>query len=285
MTAPNPRPNSSAFVPLNDLIVSGKLRDLLIHNHLDRVDALFRAPSEISLTKPGLEVGRERLRLTLRDAAGGQHVCYLKRYTGISTRLSCRISKSSKAQIEWENLCELNARGIPAPEPIAFGQSVTPKGSRSALLMRAAPGRSLEQWLAEDLRLNGRARELSKRLAVLIRRFHDTGFVHRDMYLCHVFWDPDAATESSLHLIDVQRVTRPNWRLMRWIVKDLAALNYSASCVGLSRSRRLDFLKEYLGACKLDAMARRLAYRIAGKTMQIERHDARRTQRLAKAGS
>jgi hypothetical protein len=108
---------------------------------------------------------------------------------------------------------------------------------------------------------------------------HRCGFVHRDLYLSHIFHDAEARPEESLHLIDLQRVHRPRGAGRRWIVKDLAALNYSVPPRLVRRTDRLRWLTYYLGTPKLDASARRLVYRIVGKTQSIARHDRRRTAR------
>ena len=115
-------------------------------------------------------------------------------------------------------------------------------------------------------------------------RLHTGGYVHRDLYLSHIFFDPDAPLDDALCLIDLQRMIRPAVNRRRWIVKDLAALNYSASptrgdAIGpsdlVSQADRLRWLKLYLGAVKLDGSARRLAYRVIGKTMRIQSRAAR----------
>ena len=57
-------------------------------------------------------------------------------------------------------------------------------------------------------------RALARDLGALVRRMHELGFWHRDLYLCHVF----AAREGGgwrLTLIDLARVgrkARPRWR-------------------------------------------------------------------------
>jgi len=114
--------------------------------------------------------------------------------------------------------------------------------------------------------------------APLITRLHRAGLVHRDLYLSHLFFDAAALPQDAFRLIDLQRVFRPRWRLERWIVKDLAALNFSTPSRRVSRADRLRWLRTYLGGSKLDARARRLVYRILGRTQRLHRREsARRT--------
>jgi hypothetical protein len=162
---------------------------------------------------------------------------------------------------------------------------------RSALLTAEVPGRSLEAWAKEWTRHDGAARQapyppairplirgVLPMLAELVGRFHGAGYVHRDLYLAHVFFDRDT---QALRLIDLQRVLRPTLGRRRWIIKDLASLNYSTPPDLVSTTDRVRWLKLYLGLARLDARARRLIYRIVGKTRQIARHDARRRGRLS----
>jgi hypothetical protein len=112
--------------------------------------------------------------------------------------------------------------------------------------------------------------------AELVSRLHEQGYIHRDLYLSHVFFDLDAEIEDSLHLIDLQRVIRPRWGWRRWIVKELASLNFSAPPHLVTGADRVRWLKHYLHLPKLDVSAKRLAYRVIGKTQRIARHDRRR---------
>lgn len=124
-------------------------------------------------------------------------------------------------------------------------------------------------------------RSVASAIAQLVGRFHAAGFVHRDLYLSHILYDPDAAAGEELHLIDLQRVFKPSYFRLRWIIKDLAALNFSSQSPLITRTDRLRWLKKYLVVAKLEVDLRSLIYRIAGKTMAIARHDASRTRRLA----
>jgi hypothetical protein len=105
---------------------------------------------------------------------------------------------------------------------------------------------------------------------------HRLGFVHRDLYLSHIFFHEGQLAGPKLSLIDLQRVGKPRWRQSRWVVKDLAALNFSAPASLISRADRLRWLVAYLRCASLDAAGRRLAYRVIGKTERIARKELRR---------
>jgi hypothetical protein len=143
----------------------------------------------------------------------------------------------------------------------------------SFLLMRQTPGESLERWLpahvpARDQEADpaGRRRRLD-RLAEFVARFHRAGFVHRDLYLSHVFIETGGGgADDSFALIDLQRVFRPRWRARRWAVKDLAAMHFSTPADRVGVMERLRFLCRYARRCGRFGPARDLARSVERKT-------------------
>ena len=168
--------------------------------------------------------------------------------------------------------------GIACARSVALGEELRGRRERrSVLVSEAAPGQSLERWMARWHEFRpSTAREVSLGVARLVSKLHRKGYVHRDLYLSHIFYDSTCGGDEALRLIDLQRVIRPRWRQARWIVKDLASLNFSAPPQCFSRADRLRWLLVYLGTGKLDATARRLAYQVVGKTMRIRRRAGRK---------
>ncbi len=311
-TAPPAPGLDSDVVRHNDLLVIRSFLDQVIASGLDSLDAIFAATNDDSFSKPGLDPWRERLCVRIDHArnpqpgeqraipiddslgaASGIRTVFVKRYTRPPRRacrqvLRARCGARSFAGLEWTWLRAFGEHGIAAAEPIAFGEEL--RGgieTRSAILIAPVPGASLESIVlrtrpGQSLNI----RKVSPHLARLIARMHRCGFIHRDLYLAHVFYDSASWPENCLRLIDLQRVLRPRILLNRWIVKDLAALNYSTPTTAASSADRFRWLVEYLrgrtvSEAEVRRSARRLAYRIAGKTLQIARHDRARTQRLA----
>jgi tRNA A-37 threonylcarbamoyl transferase component Bud32 len=126
-------------------------------------------------------------------------------------------------------------------------------------------------------RSDARKRELVRQIARLVRRFHRAGFYHRDLYLCHIFVREERGN-FALYLIDLQRVRqkRPGQVGRRWLVKDLAALNYSAPAGIITRTDRMRFVRDYLGLKRLDGVARKLVGSVVAKTGRIARHDEKK---------
>jgi hypothetical protein len=91
---------------------------------------------------------------------------------------------------------------------------------------------------------------------------------HQDFYLGHLMRpmnDPDG----ELCVIDLGRVRQRENLGRRWIIKDLAQLDYSARFV--SRSDRLRFLRAYLGR-DLQDRDDDFIRRIRRKSARIARH-------------
>lgn len=270
-----------------DLTIAEGYEQVLVANGLDSLDALFNLPDAESLSKPGLGAWRERFRLTL-DTGGERRTFYLKRFRDPPPSARREVQRSgtgasSVAGLEWAWMKCLGADGIECVKPVAFGERLCRgKETQSAIVTLAVPGDSLERW-AGRWGEGDRARidSLIPTLAAFVARLHERGYVHRDLYLSHIFYDPTRQPET-LHLIDVQRVMRPRRRHRRWIIKDLAALNFSAPRDLVFSAQRLRWLTHYLGASKLDGSARRLVYRIVGKTCKMARHEEHRTARWQK---
>ncbi len=258
---------------------------------LDSLDALFAVHGE-SLGKPGLDQWRQRIRLTL-DVNGETQTFYLKRFDRPPKKIQREVRKcgvqsgdvATIAGLEWARMWQLVRAGVNGPQPIAMGELLH-RGDemRSAVLMKSVAGKSLESWCGEwKIDDHEHISALIEPAASLIRKFHNQGFVHRDLYLAHLFFDPEADIEDSLSLIDLQRMIEPRTLRLRWIVKDLASLNYSAPQPLVTRTHRLRWLRRYAGVKKLGKAERQLAYLIIGKTQQIARHDRRRNDRLGRS--
>ncbi len=278
-------PGTPDVVRLNDLIVSAAYAPHLRAGRLDSLDRLFAVPNDGALAKPGLDTWRERIRLTL-TVEDTPRTFYLKRFQDPprAAAKSCRRSGSgakSVAGVEWNWLNRLMHGGIPCARPIAFGElHLGRQELRSAILTEAVGGDSLETWANRwDDNNRDTIQALLTPLARLIARLHERGYMHRDLYLSHVFFDPSAPPQRSLTLIDLQRMIHPGVRRRRWVVKDLAALDFSTPPALISRTDRLRWLTQYLGLTKLDDPARRLVYRVIGKSQQIARHQRRRARR------
>jgi len=109
------------------------------------------------------------------------------------------------------------------------------------------------------------------KVADFVRRFHATGYRHRDLYLAHIFLSRGA----DLYLIDLHRCFRPRLLGCRYAVKDLAQLHYSCPAEKISNADRLRFFLEYLGQDTLTPADKNMIRRIHCKAVRMARHDRR----------
>ena len=275
------------------LYMAADHRSLLCRHGLGKLEAVFSWRAGQRLDKPGLEVWRQRWRIRLDDGETEptERTLYLKRFEHPPLRRQLQRWRQghlmlSTAGIEWLNAQQLAAADVATAKPAAFGQMMLgPWEWRSFVLLDEVEGESLERWVPKHLAPADRESDLGRRrvlvdqLARFVARFHRSGFVHRDLYLSHLFIMCSEAGVPALAgdgvvftLIDLQRVFRPRWRRRRWVVKDLAALNYSTPWDRVGWFERLRFLCRYARACGRFGSARRLASLIEAKTARIARH-------------
>lgn len=207
--------------------------------------------------------------------AGSEHVFFLKRHTRPPLkeyikpffRLTWPILG---ARNEWNAILKFHEARIPTMTPAALGEC----GGRSLLLTAAIQGcRKLSQVMDGTRRIDAEhdvqaARPIVRSIARAARTMHSHGLHHQDFYLGHLMIPEDGPPEP-LYVIDLGRVRQSRHLSRRWIVKDLAQLNYSARHA--SRSERLRFLEEYLGR-PVTAADRPLLQSIARKTERIASH-------------
>lgn len=257
--------------------------DLLSFNGLSTLDDLFGLTDAVALTKRDLPRWRERLRVALTDRSGRKQLVYVKRFQHVPLaeqfrRCWGRDPSHATAWTEWHELQRLADAGINAPHPIAYGEDMAGWWERrSAVVLGAVGGMSLERWCAEHPhRLPA---PVARALAELVARVHALGIAHRDLYLSHIFAEGVESDAPRLSIIDLQRVVPLGRGARRWIVKDLAALNYSTPAHAASARDRLRWLKRYRSLFGLRRQDRVLVRRIVGKTERMRRHDVRRRRK------
>lgn len=197
-------------------------------------------------------------RSTWRLEVGGM-VLYLKRHR----RPWWPLGSPEDALWEWENLLRFHALGLPAPLPLAAGRRRRGWRAESFLLTRGLQGEKLAEVLARPVE---GWRRIAREAVALVRRMHELGFCHRDLYLCHLL-----VNGAGLWVLDLHRGRW--WRQLpwRWRVKDLAGLHYSCPD-WIGPRERLRLLREYLGG-RVD---RRLVRAVVRKAERIRRHEQRR---------
>jgi hypothetical protein len=239
---------------------------MLTRNELDSFDKIMNVAFGSKMREvPG--------RLTVRLDLGEGETFYLKRHTYPNA------DAKKGGPREWKNILSLSAAGISCPEPVATGSGNMAGKPCSFLITRAVPGMPLDAVLrsryAHPIAQHRIAekRSLIQGLAAFARRFHGAGFHHKDFYIGHMYVPTQGSPANQFYLIDLQRVDRAHFFRRRWIVKDLAAMNYSATVDFATACDRLRFLLGYLDLPRLTPSSKRLIRAILRKTERIRKHD------------
>jgi heptose I phosphotransferase len=173
---------------------------------------------------------------------------------------------------ELRVLEHLHGAGVPVPEPVAFGL-----GNKSGVLItRALPAdHTLEHVLVHENPDAARVERLLSRLAKLVRKLHEHGVNHRDLYVGHVMVD----TSDGLYLLDLGRAETRTRVPLRRIVKDLAALHFSTPESRVGEEQRERFLRIYFGSEISSRSLERLGRAVDRKARRIRAHAERKIAR------
>jgi len=242
------------------------------------------------LSKAGLG-GRRRWRWTPGESGESKDgTLFIKQYQKATLReqwdrIWRQTTRHSRAWWEYQQARRLADAAIPAARAVAFVERmVAGFESRSAVILEQVPGRPMDAAIRElssagAAGCRGMARfDLARRVGRFVAAVHETGLCHRDLYLCHIFAeiDPAGRVAPRFALIDLARAHRPRWRRMRWLLKDLSQLDYSAGQTGISRTDRYRTLLAYLGLERGAPRARWYARRIVERSERIRRRELRK---------
>ncbi|MCK5269470.1 MAG: lipopolysaccharide heptosyltransferase II [Sedimentisphaerales bacterium] len=282
-------PFAESFEPLPDGngLVHKNYTKLLRQNNLLTIEDVFASKEGEHLTKPGLGT-RERIKLELTDDTGQKVVLYLKRYgshsmAALLKRRLIRRSRAAAAVFDFTAGLNLAEKGVPVARPIAYGQQSNWLGEkRSFVIFEELPNADALERLMPRLpeqqkqyKLLQDKNELVRQIARLVRRLHENGFYHRDLYLSHIFLCRDRYDNERLCLIDLQRVFRPLIYSRRWRVKDLAQFYFSARDY-FNETNMTNFFKAYFQSDVLSSEKILLIRAIHRKANRIAKHDIKR---------
>jgi len=282
-----------------DIYADPRMIPRLHRQGINSMEDVFTLAVGTHMDKSGLDPHRQRIRLHLKNENGEQQTWYLKRYLRPPFREQLRRlwrhgRKRGTGGIEARFIRRLTTLGIPTMRTIAYGQEISGLFERRGfILTEEIKGLSLEQ-LTQRILANSEPcptrhdrREIIRQLARITAQLHAHRLFHRDLYLCHVFLCQNADGEIVLRLIDLARmIDRPQLSL-RWIVKDLAALDYSAPPGLITHADRVRFLYDYDPSMKTarnneerKRRVRSVIVAIRKRTTGMRLHDAHRARRL-----
>jgi len=276
------RKKSFSCSSYDGIIVNDEYGSLLSQNNLIDFNTLMYYHNG-EIIKQAIKE-RSTVKLVLKDNHG-EIGAYLKRYHPPDfkawVRSLVRFPFPRTAMDEWKNILAFHRRGIPTMVPFSVGlRKHFGFKKESFLLTKEIEGvERLEHYLPghfspplDSHRLKEK-RTLIRELAVLIKRMHLLGLNHRDLYLCHILVKKDSHHHWKIYFADLHRVDQRKKVGLRWRVKDLSALNYSADKKLITLTDRLRFITHYQGERKLDYNTKRFIKKIIKKTEKIRSHD------------
>jgi heptosyltransferase-2 len=254
-----------------DFFVRCDFTDCFKRLGLEKMDDIFSFSKGKNLTKDNLADFRQRI---MFDTDSPKATLFLKRYQNIpklkqKMNWLTRRRKISMMDCDRQPAEDLQKLGINTPQTIAYGQQW--QGlfeNRSFIITEKIPASaSLEEKLP-DYFLHQR-KNFIRNLAAFIRKFHKTGYRHRDLYLCHIFCN----SQSQFTLIDLNRAFKPRFFSERYLIKDLAQLYYSAPGGTFTKSDRLRFFLAYLQKGNLSKKDKIFIKKVKSKAQKIAKHD------------
>ncbi|HEG43224.1 MAG TPA: hypothetical protein ENH94_04150 [Phycisphaerales bacterium] len=245
------------------------------------IDSIFDFSGGTELVKSN--ISKYRTRMTF-DITGPDTTLFLKRYDNppILDQVK-RWTQGGRRQsiADFDRLPAeiLNEAGIKTPKTIAYGSQfkgmferrsfiVTEKIPAAESIERKLPDFILEPSAPQAARAK---RDFINALADFVRKFHETGYFHRDLYFAHIFFGENG----EFYLIDLQRTFKPKASAFKYRVKDIAQLYYSAPGNYFSRADRLRFYLRYAGLSTLTASDRFFIRLVKSKAWRIAEHDMR----------
>jgi heptosyltransferase-2 len=246
---------------------------------LTSMDAVFSFNEAHSLTKDNLPRHRSRLRFEINSPPA---TLFLKRYDSppilvqLGNWLSAR-RRISCGLFDFEPTTKLTAAGINTPKIISYGEQwgiffekrsfiVTEKIPDAESLGQRLPDCFNAPATIENLKLR---RNFIAQLAAFVKKFHETKYRHRDLYLSHIFYDDNCR----FYLIDLARAFKPGLFAERFRIKDVAQVYYSAQGSYFSKTDRLRFYLGYTGHSRLTGKDKVFIRKVINKTRRMAQHD------------
>ena len=246
---------------------------------LTSIDAVFNFKEGQNLAKSNMAGFRSRLKFEIDSPVT---TLFLKRYnsTPMLRQLKNWINQRRRASLGISDFApteELACAGIRTPKVAGYGEQwsglfekrsfcITEKIPEAESLERKLPEYFSAPPTASNLRLR---RDFICRVAAFIKKFHETGFRHRDLYLCHLF----CTNREEFYLIDLTRVFKPCLFAERFRIKDITQFYYSAPANYFSDTDRLRFYLKLAGKDRLCEKDKRIILKIKNKAKRMAKHD------------
>jgi Lipopolysaccharide kinase (Kdo/WaaP) family len=207
---------------------------------------------------------------------GKERVLYLKIFHSVQGLSALKdLLRHSKAFRFWRQGVALRESGFHVPLTVAVGeQRRFHFVQRAFVLTECIAGQALPDFLARRDARRADSRVLAQKwkgiraFGILVRRFHQLGFVHGDMVASNILVQETADAGMKFYLMDNDRTRRfPLWLPQSLWSRNLVQLN-RMPLPTISLQDRMRFLHAYLDAGKFSVAERKLARWLELKTRQ-----------------
>lgn len=183
--------------------------------------------------------------------------------------------RRSKALQAWRQGLAMTGAGFNVPQTVAAGERRRfGRLRRGFILTQKVAGQGAPFFLRELLESGSDSERLKtkraglRQLAAMVRRFHDSGFVHGDLVATNIFIHRQANDGMIFFLMDNDRTRRyPRWLPQSLWKRNLIQLN-RLPLPGITLQDRMRFFRAYIEKPKLTAAECRLARWFEEKTRQ-----------------
>jgi hypothetical protein len=271
------------FIEISEsFFVDADFKNAFYETGLTSIDKIFSFNLAKNLAKKNLAKYRSRLQF---EVGSPPTTVFLKRYDRPPIGLQiknwlCHHKKTSYGFVDFETANSLTRKGINTPKTICYGEQwgsffekrsfiITEKIPNAEPLEQKLPDCFTASFTTENLKLR---RIFIRNLADFVKKFHGTGYRHRDLYLCHIFYN----TSGEFYLIDLSRAFKPKLLGERYRIKDIAQLYYSAPGSIFSKTDRMRFYMGYRKCDRLNAEDKGFIEKVINKAKQMARHDSKR---------
>jgi len=277
--------NLSSSEAKESFFIDSEYKTAFSKSGLTSIKEVFSFDAAKNLTKSNLARFRTRLQFEIDSPQLlSSTTVFMKRYDRPPVFVQLRNwlshhNRRSNALREFESAKKLTAAGINTPKVVSYGEQwSTLFEERSFIITEKIPdAESLERKLpdffhspttTENLKLR---KNFIVQSAHFIRKFHETNYRHRDLYLSHIFY----GDKGKFYLIDLARVFRPVVLRRRFQIKDIAQVYYSAPVKYFSKTDRMRFYMAYTGQSKLTKKDKIFIRKVINKAKRMARHDIR----------
>lgn len=243
---------------------------VLAFNQLDNFDAFWQLTAdwfEEPNQRRGGWSGVSRIVLALPD--GGETAVFLKRQENhLRKTITHPFRGIPTFRTEIENTLMLRQLGVPAMEPVYYGERKSNKGWQCVLVTSELTGylpldKVIDQWQAEGWEKCSAERQSVLRItAQACAELHKHRLVHRALHAKHVFVNRQT---TQVCFIDLEKM-RSSRSSKQAMLRDLDSLNRHVHHV--SRADRLRFLLAYYHITRMDAEVRKVWCELAVRNLR-----------------